>query len=149
MMIFETYLHCLKLLTITFHTFFTEHAPLALVYSLTHFEIIELFLTSILGVLYFTRLHSEHSRALLETALTTFLASNADASIKVLYKWYYEQQASGQAETSLDLAFADDMLDVVEKQWREVVGDSEEAGEFMKFEERNDMGEENDAGEEY
>lgn len=81
--------------------------------------------------------------------MSAFLLSQAEQPATVLYKWYYEQQATDRAGLSLDLAFSDDILDVVEKQWRDIVGDGEETGEFMKFEERNAMGEEDDVGEVY
>jgi hypothetical protein len=81
--------------------------------------------------------------------LDAFLLSQAEQPTTVLYKWYYEQQATDPAGSSLDLAFSDDILDVVEKQWRETVGDGEQVGEFMKFEDRNAMGEEDEVGEEY
>ena len=66
-----------------------------------------------------------------------------------MYKWYYEQKARDGNEASVDLAFTDDMLDVVEKQWTEIVGTGDESREFMKFEERNAIADEEDAQEQY
>ena len=59
-----------------------------------------------------------------------------------MYSWYYEQKTS--ADSSLDLAFDDRILDTVEEQWRSLVEPLEDGVEFMKFEERNAMGEDDD-----
>lgn len=95
-----------------------------------------------------TSLHTSTSKLLLETALTTFLRDREGWKVDPLYKWYYEQQATDERALNLDLAFADEMLDTVEKQWAEIMSDNADAGEFMKFEERNNInedGEEDDA----
>lgn len=103
-----------------------------------------------IGVLYLTTLHTPQSKDLLEAALTSFLAITEDGSGKALYKWYYEHQAPSVDASSLDLAFNDDILHTVEEQWAAIAG-TEAAGEqFLKFEERNALGEDDDErGEDY
>lgn len=76
------------------------------------------------------------------------MESREEGKADCLYKWYYEQEATDEQASNLDLAFSDDMLDAVEKQWAEIVDNNANAGEFMKFEERNgadDDGDENEA----
>lgn len=61
----------------------------------------------------------------------------------VLYSVYYEQLATS-GESELDLAFNDGILEDVEREWRVAMGNVGEGGEFMKFEERTGMGDDDD-----
>lgn len=56
-------------------------------------------------------------------------------------------------ESSLDLAFDDQVLHDVQRQWHEIMGggveSNEGAGLFMQFEERNNMNADDDEDDEY
>ncbi|KAL2069016.1 hypothetical protein VTL71DRAFT_15354 [Oculimacula yallundae] len=92
-------------------------------------------------VLYATTSYLESGKELLDKALSTFLKS-IEEDAELLYSLYYEQSqsskstaASEPSDASLDLAFNDEILDEVEAQWRQVVGDVDGAA-FMRFEDR-------------
>ncbi|KAF4635413.1 hypothetical protein G7Y89_g2682 [Cudoniella acicularis] len=93
------------------------------------------------SVLYASTSHREDSKLVLEGALSAFLKSVDDSEAQILYKLHYDQQES--PDSSLDLAFDDQMLDAVEKQWKEIVGENDTAS-FMQFEERNSMNADDD-----
>jgi len=85
------------------------------------------------GVLYATTISPSCSQALLEAAMSKFLAIADNGEGKLLYILYYEQE---QRAASLDLAFDDEVLEEVEKKWKTMVTDEEAQAMFMKFEER-------------
>lgn len=90
------------------------------------------------GVLYATTLHSSNAKRSLDAALSVFLSSVEDAG-ELLYSLYYEQEQSAEAvEASIDLAFNDEMLGDVERQWKAIVGEGDETS-FMRFEDREGM----------
>lgn len=91
-------------------------------------------------------MHSSSSKTLLEAAITAFLKTSCDDKAKLLYSLYYEQSGSGASEAALDLAFNDQLLDSVAEQWSGIM--SGQSGlEFMRFEERAGMNEEDEVGE--
>jgi len=106
----------------------------------------------IIGVIYATTLHTNGSKTLLETAVTTFLTTASDSKGKILYSLYYEQQETARNENgsadSLDLAFNDGILDDVEQEWKAAMGNETNDAEFMQLEERTGMNEDdyNDVG---
>lgn len=63
-----------------------------------------------------------------------------------MYSLYYEQLS-----TDFDLAFNDEILDKVEIQWRSIIGvaEGDNQPEFLKFEERNAFGDDDDFNEDY
>jgi hypothetical protein len=77
--------------------------------------------------------------------MVTFLKVAGDDTAQLLYKLYYEQEQTsiGRMSTSLDLAFNDGMLDDVEREWKLVMGNQVDS-EFMRFEERAGMNDEDD-----
>ena len=106
---------------------------------------------TVLGVLFAATHVSASSKALLQAALEVFLkmAGNGDANL--LYNLYYEQQSGSRLRTkpfnlnsSLDLAFNDEILEDVEEEWKVVTENDSDRGEFMQFEERAGMNEEDD-----
>src|SRR4051794_32085520 len=105
-----------------------------------------------IGVLYATMLHSESSKALLEAAVSAILKVAENGEGKLLYALYYEQNAmspSSAATTpnsSLDLAFNDEILDRVEAEWKTIleIENRVEQAQFMQFDERNAMNEEDE-----
>lgn len=108
---------------------------------------------SISGVLYITTLHAGQSQKLLESALDVFLGMIEDDDAKALYKLYYEQaqeiRSNGVAfDASLDLAFNDGVLDDVEMQWMDIMGDQAAQSAFLKFQDREGADAE-DVNEEY
>jgi hypothetical protein len=78
--------------------------------------------------------------------MSVLLKSTEDTSGTSLYTWYYEQSASSTTHPSVDLAFNDGMLDTIEQEWRNIVGNGDDAGEFMQFEERNAPGDDDEEG---
>jgi len=105
------------------------------------------------GVLYVTTLQSNDSKQLLESAISNFLASTEEGGVELLYSLYYEQEQTAKAtsdsleasEASLDLAFNDEILDDVEKQWKSILGETEaDQATFMRFEDREGMNNEDD-----
>jgi hypothetical protein len=59
---------------------------------------------------------------------------------------YYEQQQEARStgvelsDSSLDMAFNDEILEDVEQQWKTIMGDgSDEQSAFMQFEDRKGM----------
>ena len=94
------------------------------------------------GVLYASTLRTSDSKALLEAAVSTLLKSTENNDSTLLYSLYYEQeqQFSGPAttDTSLDLAFNDEILDAVEAQWKNIMADENGVldGQFMQFDDR-------------
>jgi Rab proteins geranylgeranyltransferase component A len=97
-------------------------------------------------------LYSKSSKPLLEAALSAFLKAADGGEVKLLYSLYYEQEATspdGSAtppDSSLDLAFNDDILDNIEVQWKTIIGftDEGEQARFMQFDERNAMNEDDE-----
>lgn len=91
-------------------------------------------------VLYATTSYSEYSNKILDNAFSTFLKSNEEDA-DLLYTLYYEQEqvsrsaGSEPSDASLDLAFNDEILDDVERQWKAIVGDADQTT-FMRFEDR-------------
>lgn len=79
--------------------------------------------------------------------MTKFLEANDGA--KLLYTLYYEQQDT--AESSLDLAFDDQMLNRVEEQWKDVLGYDQgiEQPPFMQFADREGMNADDDNDNEF
>jgi post-segregation antitoxin (ccd killing protein) len=78
------------------------------------------------------------------------VAGNGDANL--LYNLYYEEQSGSRLRTksfnlnsSLDLAFNDEILEDVEEEWKVVTENDSDRGEFMQFEERAGMNEEDDS----
>lgn len=102
----------------------------------------------LIGVLYITMLHSEHSKSILDAALDAFFASLEEPRPSLLYKLYYQQRAEGEGtsgEASIDLAFNDGILDDVENIWKTVMGDEfDQATTFMRFEDREGMNNDDD-----
>jgi hypothetical protein len=101
------------------------------------------------GVLYATILHSERNKSLLDAALNTFLTTleKEEPHSALLYKLYYEQKADGvggSTEASLDLAFNDGILDDVETLWKSVMGDEVDSTNFMRFQDREGMSNDDD-----
>lgn len=80
------------------------------------------------GVLYATTRKCDSSTSLLTQAITAFLAAEGSHG-KVLYTLHYEAASS-------DLAFDDTMLSDVEETWKRLTR-NDEPSEFMHFEERN------------
>ncbi|PVH88888.1 hypothetical protein DL98DRAFT_648209 [Cadophora sp. DSE1049] len=91
-------------------------------------------------VLYATTSCSEHGKILLDSTLSTFLKSSEEDA-ELMYTLYYEQEQvsrsvdSESSDASLDLAFNDEMLEDVERQWKIIVGDEDQTA-FMRFEDR-------------
>lgn len=111
----------------------------------------------ITGVLYATTIYTNSSKALLKSAVDAFLATRSEDA-QLLYSAYYEQQqhnrgtegSSNGTNPSLDLAFDDSVLEDVAAGWKAIVGNEVDESEFMKFEERPGMHEdENDYDNEY
>ncbi|RAL66024.1 hypothetical protein DID88_005685 [Monilinia fructigena] len=67
---------------------------------------------------------------------STTLLPESSTEQTVLYSVYYEQQGS---KDKLDLSFDDQVLNDVEEEWKRVSAEEEET-QFMVFEERNGMG---------
>jgi len=108
-------------------------------------------------VLYATTLHSTDSKAVLEVALSAVLKSSEDSEGKILYSLYYEQEqqpstadAATPSDTSLDLAFNDEILQAVEDQWKTIMADENGVVEasFMQFEDREGMNNDDEDGDE-
>jgi len=104
-------------------------------------------------VLYATMLQSKDSKGLLEAALSALLRSAENGEGNLLYSLYYEQEqgasssdASMASETSLDLAFNDEMLQDVEHQWKTIIANDNSAVQapFMQFEDREGMNNDDD-----
>ncbi|KAB8294926.1 hypothetical protein EYC80_006881 [Monilinia laxa] len=100
------------------------------------------------SILYTTTLLLESSteqtgKLLLEKVISKFLETTEGHGGQVLYSVYYEQQGS---KGKLDLSFDDQVLKDVEEEWKRVSGE-EEATQFMVFEERNGMGDDDESGE--
>ncbi|OWP00238.1 hypothetical protein B2J93_3992 [Marssonina coronariae] len=97
-------------------------------------------------VIYGSTLHSDQSKQLLGTALSTFLGSVENGG-ELLFTMFYEQSQTGKStgsteasEASLDLAFNDEILEEVEKQWASIVEDPT-LETFMRFEDREGVNE--------
>lgn len=113
---------------------------------------------TIKGVIYLSTISTTHSKALLEIALSSLLAAIAGPQEppKSLYQLSYEQNSSPPsldvdgnvgtfAAPSLSLAFDDSVLDPVRQAWNMVAGDAAEEGvEYMVFEDREGVTEEDD-----
>lgn len=170
MISFQTYLHCLILLTTS--TFFSDNLRLLLLllYSVhMYLQMIETDLET--GLLYASTLSSSHSKALLRQAVSSFLAaatltttsaSDSDpahdgvADPALLYILsYIQRQSSEPAITSVgeylfpdpstDLAFDDRILERVEEACRAVLDAEtadavEDTNAFMVFEDRETYG---------
>ncbi|KAI0487258.1 GDP dissociation inhibitor-domain-containing protein [Xylaria cf. heliscus] len=110
------------------------------------------------SVVYLTMEAVPQSRDILDMALTALLQAMA-ATADVLYKMYYEQAASARKSTvtsqgsvtvfefpspSLGLAFDDGSLDDVKKAWKIVMKDEVLDEGFMKFENREGVGDDDD-----
>jgi endo-beta-N-acetylglucosaminidase D len=65
------------------------------------------------------------------------LVESAGEQAKLLYTLQYEQEET--PSSPLDLSFDDQILEHVEIQWQEVLGEQAVAGQFMQFEERKGM----------
>ena len=89
---------------------------------------------------------SSNSKEVLEAAISFFLEKAEDGQGKLLYRLYYEQKA---ADSVLDLAFDDSILEDVEKKWKAIVGDGEDNRPFMQFEERAGVNEDDEINEGY
>lgn len=149
MISFQTYLHCLILLTTS--TLFSDTLLLLLLHHLNiYLWLVETDLEP--GVLYASTLFASESKALLQTAVKTFLAaatatataaataisdpvsaSYAPVEPALLYSLYYAQSQDLTAartsegeylfpDPSIDLAFDDGILERVEEAWRSVLG---------------------------
>lgn len=99
-------------------------------------------------------LYSEQSKAVLESALSTFLKISEGGEGKLLYSLYYEQAQEissddGAIESSLDLAFNDEILNSVEAEWKIILDDDAKQATFMKFEDRQGAADDDDADEGY
>jgi len=107
-------------------------------------------------VLYATTLRSDSSKALLQTAISAFLKVSENGEGKLLYSLYYEQsqvssssrQSTNSSDSSLDLAFNEDMLRAVEEDWKLVKADAPDEGlaPFMQFDERPGMNDDDEDG---
>ena len=78
-------------------------------------------------------------------AISSFLKKAEDGEGKLLYSLYYEQQA---VDSSLDLAFNDAMLEDVEKEWRTITGEEDDAP-FMHLEEREGINDDDELNDGY
>ncbi len=83
-----------------------------------------------------------------------FLKASGDDEGPLLYSLYYEQEQTPRhngdnSEASLDLAFNDEILEDVEAQYKTVIDDEAEQTFFMKFADRQDVTDEDEAGENY
>ena len=109
------------------------------------------------GVLYATTIYTSSSKGRLEAAINELLATRSEDA-QLLYSVYYEQQqddrgtegSPNRTSPSLDLAFNDLVLEYVAAGWKAIVGNDVDESEFMKFEERPGMHEDdNDYDNEY
>jgi hypothetical protein len=93
----------------------------------------------------------------LEKAVSTILESVENGQGKLLYSLYYEQEQQGSSidpamspDASLDLAFNDEILQVVEDQWRTIMADENGVVDatFMQFADREGIDNDDDEGDE-
>ncbi|KAJ2989015.1 hypothetical protein NUW58_g3682 [Xylaria curta] len=109
-------------------------------------------------VVYLTMQTVPRSSHILELALTALLRAAATTA-DVLYKLYYEQATSARnlvvasrgsatvlefPSPSLGLAFDDNSLDAVKEAWKHVIKSEVPDTAFMKFEDREGMGDDDD-----
>ncbi|KAI8953373.1 rab protein geranylgeranyltransferase component A [Xylaria longipes] len=110
------------------------------------------------SVVYLTMEVKPQSPDILDMALTALLQAAATTA-DVLYKLYYEQATSARESVvtsqgsatvfefpspSLGLAFDDGSLDAVKEAWKIVMKDEDLDDAFMKFEDREGMGDDDD-----
>lgn len=101
-----------------------------------------------IGVLYLSTMASSHSKEILSHALDSFLSAvDHDQVPQCLYQLYYEQ-AAGVKQSRLDgltldmpgpslsLSMDDSLLKHVREAWKKVVGDTVDDAEYMVFEDR-------------
>jgi hypothetical protein len=89
--------------------------------------------------------------------LLSLLKSTGDDNGKLLYSLHYEQEqqastadATIPSDASLDLAFNDELLQVVEDQWKTIVADDNDVVEvtFMQFDDKEGTNNDDDDGDE-
>lgn len=103
-----------------------------------------------IGVFYASTLLSGNSKAVLEEAVSALLRSTENGDSRLLYSLYYEQgqqhYSASSSDTSLDLAFNDEILDAVEAQWKAIMTDENGVleGQFMQFEDREGINDDED-----
>jgi hypothetical protein len=76
--------------------------------------------------------------------VSKFLDITGSGEGKLLYSLYYEQEGGS---ASADLAFNDELLEEVQARWRTIVGVEEGQPDFMQFEERTSMNDEDEENE--
>ncbi|KAH8885721.1 hypothetical protein GQ53DRAFT_353049 [Thozetella sp. PMI_491] len=110
------------------------------------------------STVYLTTVTRPNAKAVLEAALSSFLAAVAEGSTTdSLYQLYYEQSTSASARditsspgilslsaTPVCLAFDDGILDSVRKTWEVIMGAAVAETEFMVFEDREGADEDDD-----
>ena len=107
------------------------------------------------GILYCTTISSPVATVLMEMAINILLSSVKDGDAQVIYKLSYKQYADNPSDDdvgvaaqipSLDLVFNDRIIDQVEATWKEIMGQEPGASatEFMKFEERKGLYDDDD-----
>ncbi|KAI0105639.1 rab protein geranylgeranyltransferase component A [Nemania sp. FL0031] len=110
------------------------------------------------SVIYLTVQATTQSSHILDVALNALLQAATPTAV-ILYKLYYEQAISARQalvtsqggatvlefpSPSLGLAFEDDSLDAVKEAWKLVMKNEILDDEFMKFEDREGMGDDDD-----
>ncbi|RKF77556.1 Rab proteins geranylgeranyltransferase component A [Golovinomyces cichoracearum] len=88
-----------------------------------------------------TTIASDISKNALELSISTFLSVVGDAEGKLLYKLYFDFSPGGKDrgtsdrlhEQPIDLTFDDCILDEVETQWRTIIVNENDPGDFMRF----------------
>jgi len=109
------------------------------------------------GILYLATLASESSKTILEKGLSSLLAAISDEDIpSSLYQLYYEQAVAPNEIRSTnrtfdfpapspDLAFSDSALAPVKEAWKLVMGGGDvDEDEYMKFQDREGVGDDDD-----
>ena len=87
---------------------------------------------------------------MLETAVAAFIGLAEGGQAQLLYSVYYEQMPDPVSSvlsisaTALDLAFNDEILEAVHTDWKKIMGKDVDDAEFMRFEDRSGMNDDDD-----